>query len=70
MTPIIAAAIGLLAGSGAGYFLFLRVLTGKADSIVREVLARCGAGVPVYRSKRSLGYEALRMRDAQGGVCQ
>ena len=36
MSPIIAAAAGLLLGSGAGYFLFLRVLTGKADSIVRE----------------------------------
>jgi len=36
MSPIIAAAAGLLLGGGAGYFLFLRVLTGKADSIVRE----------------------------------
>ena len=26
----------MLLGAGAGYFLFLRVLTGKADSIVRE----------------------------------
>ena len=40
MTPIIAAAIGLLAGSGAGYFLFLRVLTGKSDSIVRDAELR------------------------------
>ena len=36
MLTIIAAAAGLLLGAGAGYFLFLRVLTGKADSIVRE----------------------------------
>lgn len=36
MSPIIAAAAGLLLGGGAGYFLFLRVLTGKADGIVRE----------------------------------
>ena len=40
MTPIVAAAIGLLAGGGAGYFLFLRVLTGKADSIVRDAEMR------------------------------
>ena len=36
MNPIIAAAAGLLLGGGAGYVLFLRVLTGKRDSIVRE----------------------------------
>ena len=40
MTPILAAAAGLLLGGGAGYFLFLRVLTGKADSIVREAELR------------------------------
>ena len=40
MSPILAAAAGLLLGGGAGYFLFLRVLTGKADSIVREAELR------------------------------
>ena len=36
MSPIIAAALGLLLGSGVGYVLFLRVLIGTADRIVRE----------------------------------
>jgi ribonuclease Y len=40
MTPIIAAALGIVLGSGLGYFLFLKVLTGKADSIVREAELR------------------------------
>ncbi|MGB0150287.1 MAG: ribonuclease Y [Flavobacteriales bacterium] len=40
MNPIIAAAAGLLLGGGAGYVLFLRVLTGKRDSIVREAELR------------------------------
>ena len=40
MNPIIAAAAGLLLGGGAGYVLFLRVLTGKRDSIVREAKLR------------------------------
>ena len=40
MSPILAAAAGLLLGGGAGYFLFLRVLTGKANSIVREAELR------------------------------
>ena len=40
MSPILAAAAGLLLGGGAGYFLFLRVLTGKANSIVREAKLR------------------------------
>jgi len=40
MSPILAAAAGLLLGGGVGYFVFLRVLTGKADSIVREAELR------------------------------
>ena len=36
MSPIIAAAAGLLLGGGAGYVLFLRVLTSKADSLMKE----------------------------------
>lgn len=36
MTPILYAASGLLLGGAIGYFLFLRVLTSKAKSIVRE----------------------------------
>ena len=40
MNPIIAAAAGLLLGGGAGYALFLRVLTGKRDSILKEAELR------------------------------
>lgn len=36
MTPILFAATGLLLGGAIGYILFLRVLTSKAKSIVRE----------------------------------
>ena len=36
MTPILYAAAGLLLGGAIGYILFLRVLTSKAKSIVRE----------------------------------
>ena len=36
MNPIIAAAAGIILGAGAGYILFLRVLTGKRDSLIRE----------------------------------
>tara|TARA_B110000003_G_scaffold42108_1_gene39335 strand:+ start:6902 stop:8434 length:1533 start_codon:yes stop_codon:yes gene_type:complete len=36
MTPILYAATGLLLGGAIGYILFLRVLTSKAKSIVRE----------------------------------
>ena len=40
MNPIIAAAAGLLLGGGAGYILFLRVLTGKSKSMIREAELR------------------------------
>ena len=40
MNPIIAAAAGLLLGGGVGYILFLRVLTGKAKSMIREAELR------------------------------